>query len=244
MNQRTDFGFREVPREEKARRVGEVFSSVASRYDLMNDLMSFGIHRYWKRLCVHLARLRPGSRVLDVASGTGDLAALLNRSGCDVVSCDINEAMLRSGRDKLADRGLVSDVHYVRADAERLPFADNSFDCATLAFGLRNMTDKPAALRAVHAGLKYGGQVLVLEFSRVTSDLFRRIYDSYSFHAIPAMGKLVLQDPDSYRYLVESIRMHPDQDSLKTMLEEAGFSRVDYLNLSGGIVALHQGYKL
>ena len=244
MNQRTDFGFREVPREEKARRVGEVFSSVASRYDLMNDLMSFGIHRYWKRLCVHLARLRPGSRVLDVASGTGDLAALLNRSGCDVVSCDINEAMLRSGRDKLADRGLVSDVHYVRADAERLPFADNSFDCATLAFGLRNMTDKPAALRAIHAGLKYGGQVLVLEFSRVTSDLLRRVYDSYSFHAIPAMGKLALQDPDSYRYLVESIRMHPDQDSLKTMLEEAGFSRVDYLNLSGGIVALHQGYKL
>ena len=244
MNEPVDFGFREVPREEKARRVDEVFSSVASRYDLMNDLMSFGIHRYWKRLCVHLARLRPGARVLDVASGTGDLAALLNRSGCDVVSCDINEAMLRSGRDKLADRGLVKDVHYVRADAERLPFADNSFDCATLAFGLRNMTDKPAALRAVHAGLKYGGQVLVLEFSRVTSNLLRRVYDSYSFHAIPALGKLVLQDPDSYRYLVESIRMHPDQESLKTMLEEAGFSRVDYLNLSGGIVALHQGYKL
>ena len=244
MNDPVDFGFLEVPREEKARRVDEVFSSVASRYDLMNDLMSFGIHRYWKRLCVHLARLRPGSRVLDVASGTGDLAALLNRSGCDVVSCDINEAMLRSGRDKLADRGLVSDVHYVRADSERLPFADNSFDCATLAFGLRNMTDKPVALHAIHAGLKYGGQVLVLEFSRVTSDLLRRVYDSYSFHAIPAMGKLALQDPDSYRYLVESIRMHPDQDSLKTMLEEAGFSRVDYLNLSGGIVALHQGYKL
>ena len=244
MNQTVDFGFREIPREEKARRVDEVFSSVASRYDLMNDLMSFGIHRYWKRVCVHLARLQPGSRVLDVASGTGDLAALLNRSGCEVVSCDINEAMLKSGRDKLADRGLVNDVHYVRADAERLPFAENSFDCATLAFGLRNMTDKPAALRAVRAGLKYGGQVLVLEFSRVTSDLLRRVYDSYSFHAIPAMGKLVLQDPDSYRYLVESIRMHPDQDSLKTMLEEAGFSRVDYLNLSGGIVALHQGYKL
>ena len=244
MNQTVDFGFREIPREEKARRVDEVFSSVASRYDLMNDLMSFGIHRYWKRVCVHLARLQPGSRVLDVASGTGDLAALLNRTGCEVVSCDINEAMLKSGRDKLADRGLVNDVHYVRADAERLPFAENSFDCATLAFGLRNMTDKPAALRAVRAGLKYGGQVLVLEFSRVTSDLLRRIYDSYSFHAIPALGKLVLQDPDSYRYLVESIRMHPDQDSLKTMLEEAGFSRVDYLNLSGGIVALHQGYKL
>ena len=244
MNESVDFGFQKVSPDEKTQRVDEVFSSVASRYDLMNDLMSFGIHRYWKRLCVHLARLQPGSRVLDVASGTGDLAALLNRSGCDVVSCDINEAMLRSGRDKLADRGLVNDVHYVRADAERLPFADNSFDCATLAFGLRNMTEKPAALRAIHAGLKYGGQVLVLEFSRVTSDLFRRIYDSYSFHAIPALGKLVLQDPDSYRYLVESIRMHPDQDSLKTILEEAGFSRVDYLNLSGGIVALHQGYKL
>ena len=244
MSESVDFGFHKVSPEEKAQRVDEVFTSVASRYDLMNDLMSFGIHRYWKRLCVHLARLQPGSRVLDVASGTGDLATLLNRSGCEVVSCDINEAMLKSGRDKLADRGLVRDIHYVRADAERLPFADNSFDCATLAFGLRNMTEKPAALRAVHAGLKYGGQVLVLEFSRVTSDLFRRIYDSYSFHAIPALGKLVLQDPDSYRYMVESIRMHPDQDTLKTMLEEAGFSRVDYLNLSGGIVALHQGYKL
>ena len=244
MKESVDFGFRKVPREEKAQRVDEVFSSVASRYDLMNDLMSFGIHRYWKRLCVHLARLQPGSKVLDVASGTGDLAALLSRTGCEVVSCDINEAMLKSGRDKLADRGLVNGVHYVQADAERLPFAENSFECATLAFGLRNMTDKPAALRAIHAGLKYGGQVLVLEFSRVTSDLLRRIYDSYSFHAIPAMGKLVLQDPDSYRYLVESIRMHPDQDGLKTMLEEAGFSRVDYLNLSGGIVALHQGYKL
>ena len=244
MNESVDFGFQKVSPDEKAQRVDEVFSSVASRYDLMNDLMSFGVHRYWKRLCVHLARLQPGSRVLDVASGTGDLAALLSRTGCEVVSCDINEAMLKSGRDKLADRGLVNDVHYVRADAERLPFAENSFECATLAFGLRNMTDKPAALRAIHAGLKYGGRVLVLEFSRVTSGLLRRIYDSYSFHAIPAMGKLVLQDPDSYRYLVESIRMHPDQDGLKTMLEEAGFSRVDYLNLSGGIVALHQGYKL
>ena len=244
MNEPVDFGFHKVSPEEKARRVDEVFSSVASRYDLMNDLMSFGIHRLWKRLSIHLACLRSGARVLDVASGTGDLAALLNQAGCDVVSCDINEAMLKSGRDKLTDRGLVNDVHYVRADAEHLPFADNSFDCATLAFGLRNMTDKPAALRALHAGLKYGGRVLVLEFSRVTSDLLRRMYDSYSFHAIPAMGKLVLQDPDSYRYLVESIRMHPDQDSLKTMLEEAGFSRVDYLNLSGGIVALHQGYKL
>lgn len=244
MNEPVDFGFRKVPREEKAQRVDKVFSSVASRYDLMNDLMSFGVHRLWKRLCIHLARLRPGSRVLDVASGTGDLAALLNRAGCEVVLCDINQAMLQCGRDKLADRGLVNDVHYVRADAERLPFAGNSFDCATLAFGLRNMTDKPAALRAIHAGLKYGGRVLILEFSHVASDLLRRLYDSYSFHVIPALGKLVLEDPDSYRYLVESIRMHPDQETLKTMLEEAGFARVDYLDLSGGIVALHQGYKL
>ncbi len=244
MNQTVDFGYQQVPQEEKARRVGEVFSSVAARYDLMNDLMSFGIHRVWKRLCIHLAGLRPGSRVLDLAAGTGDLAARLQQAGYEVIACDINEAMLRYGRDKLVDRGLLRDVHYVQADAERLPFADNSFACATLAFGLRNMTDKPAALRAIHAGLKYGGQVLILEFSQVTSDLFRQVYDAYSFHAIPALGKLVLQDPDSYRYLVESIRMHPDQDSLKTMLEQAGFSRVDYLNLSGGIVALHRGFKL
>ena len=244
MKEAVDFGYQQVSPEEKTRRVDEVFSSVVPRYDLMNDLMSFGIHRLWKRLCVHLASLQPGARALDVASGTGDLAALLQQAGCDVVSCDINQAMLTSGRDKLADRGLVSNIHYVQANAERLPFADNSFDCATLAFGLRNMTDKPAALRAIHSGLRYGGQLLVLEFSRVTSELFRQIYDSYSFHIIPALGKLTLQDSDSYRYLVESIRMHPDQESLKTMLEEAGFSRVSYLNLSGGIVALHQGYKL
>ncbi|MCY4153770.1 MAG: class I SAM-dependent methyltransferase [Gammaproteobacteria bacterium] len=244
MNAPVDFGFHKVAPAEKTRRVGEVFSSVAARYDLMNDLMSFGVHRLWKRLCVHLARVPSGSRVLDLAAGTGDLAARLQQSGYEVVACDINEAMLSAGRDKLADRGLVRDIHYVRADAERLPFAEHSFDCATLAFGLRNMTDKPAALRAIHAGLKYGGQVLILEFSRVSAALLRKAYDAYSFHAIPALGKLVLQDADSYRYLVESIRMHPDQDSLKTMLEQAGFARVDYLNLSGGIVALHRGYKL
>ena len=244
MNRPVDFGYQRVSPEEKTRRVGEVFSSVAFRYDLMNDLMSFGIHRLWKRLCIHLTRLQPGSVALDVASGTGDLAALLKQAGCDVVLCDINEAMLKYGRDKMVDRGLIDDMYYVRADAERLPFTDNSFDCATLAFGLRNMTDKPAALRSVHAKLKYGSPVFILEFSRMTSDLLRRVYDRYSFHALPALGKLVAQDPDSYRYLAESIRMHPDQETLKTMLEDAGFSRVDYLNLSGGIVALHQGYKL
>lgn len=244
MSRPVDFGYRKVSPEEKTRRVGEVFSSVAFRYDLMNDLMSFGIHRVWKRLCIHLARLSPGSMVLDVASGTGDLAVLLKQAGCDVVLCDINEDMLKYGRDKMVDKGLANDVHYVRADAERLPFTDNTFDCATLAFGLRNMTDKLSALRSIHAGLKYGSPLFILEFSRVTSDLLRRVYDSYSLHAIPALGKLVTQDPDSYRYLVESIRMHPDQATLKTMLQDAGFSRVDYLNLSGGIVALHRGYKL
>lgn len=244
MNQPVDFGYQKVSPEEKTRRVGEVFSSVAFRYDLMNDLMSFGIHRVWKRLCIHLARLRPGSMVLDVASGTGDLAVLLKQAGCDVVLCDINEDMLKYGRDKIVDRGLANDVHYVRANAERLPFTDNTFDCATLAFGLRNMTDKLSALRSIHARLKYGSPLYILEFSRVTSDLLRRFYDSYSFHAIPALGKLVTHDPESYRYLVESIRMHPDQATLKTMLQDAGFSRVDYLNLSGGIVALHKGYKL
>ena len=244
MNRPVDFGYQKVSPEEKTRRVDEVFSSVAFRYDLMNDLMSFGIHRLWKRLCIHLTRLQPGSVVLDVASGTGDLAALLKQAGCDVVMCDINEAMLKYGRDKMVDKGLTGAMHYVRADAQWLPFADNSFDCATLAFGLRNMTHKLSALRSIHARLKYGSPVFILEFSRVTSDVLRRAYDRYSFHAIPALGKLVTQDPDSYRYLVESIRMHPDQETLKTMLEDAGFSRVDYLNLSGGIVALHKGYKL
>ena len=244
MNRPVDFGYQTVSPEEKTQRVDDVFSSVALRYDLMNDLMSFGIHRLWKRLCIHLARLRSGSVVLDVASGTGDLAALLKQAGYGVVLCDINEAMLKCGRDKFVDKGLINDVHYVRANAQQLPFADGSFDCATLAFGLRNMTDKMAALRSVHAKLKYGSPVIILEFSRVTSDLLGQIYDKYSFHAIPALGNLIVHDADSYRYLVESIRMHPDQETLKSMLEDAGFSRVEYLNLSGGIVALHKGYKL
>ncbi len=242
-----DFGYQRVAPGEKTRRVDQVFSSVAFRYDLMNDLMSGGIHRLWKRVCAHLAPLRRGAVALDLAGGTGDVTALLRRRGGGegrVVLCDINEAMLRAGRDKLLDRGLVAGIDYARANAENLPFADNSFDCVTLAFGLRNMTDKAAALSAVRRVLKYGCPALILEFSRVRSPLLRRAYDAYSQHALPALGRLVAGDSDSYRYLAESIRMHPDQEELKTMMEEAGFSRVEYLNLSGGIVALHRGYKL
>lgn len=247
INQPVDFGYRRVSPEEKIRRVDEVFSSVAFRYDLMNDLMSFGIHRLWKRYCVHLAQLKPGSMILDLACGTGDLTSLMKRTSgldCHIVMCDLNESMLKNGRDKLCDKGLINGIDYVRADAENLPFADNCFDCVTLAFGLRNMTDKISALRSIRGKLKYGSPVIILEFSRVTSSWLRRLYDNYSFHVIPALGKLVAKDPDSYQYLIESIRMHPDQEILKTMMEDAGFSRVDYLNLSGGIVALHKGYKL
>ena len=247
MNPPVDFGYQRVSPEEKTRRVDEVFSSVAFRYDLMNDLMSFGVHRLWKRFCVHLAQLKPGSEILDLACGTGDLAALMKQTSaadCHIVMCDLNESMLKSGRDKLSDKGLINGIDYVRANAENLPFADNCFDCVTIAFGLRNVADKMAALRSIHGKLKYGSTVIILEFSRVISPLLRRLYDHYSFQVIPTLGKLVAGDPDSYQYLVESIRMHPDQESLKKMMEDAGFSRVDYLNLSGGIVALHKGYKL
>ena len=246
-NNSVDFGYQSVSPGEKTRRVDDVFSSVASRYDLMNDLMSFGIHRLWKRLCAHLIYLKPGSLVLDLACGTGDLSALIKQSAgaeCRIVMCDINESMLKSGRDKLCDKGLINGMDYVRADAETLPFADNCFDCITIAFGLRNVTDKASALRSIYEKLKYGSPVIILEFSRVSSPFLKRLYDSYSFNVIPPLGKLVAKDADSYRYLVESVRMHPDQEGLKKMMETAGFSRVDYLNLSGGIVALHKGYKL
>ena len=242
-----DFGYEQVSAREKARRVDAVFSSVASRYDLMNDLMSLGIHRLWKRACAGLAPRKPGAMALDLACGTGDMAALLRRRAapdCHVVLCDVNEDMLQLGRDKLCDQGVVRGVDYVRADAARLPFADNSFDYATMAFGLRNVADKPTALRALRDKLKYGCPLVILEFSRVRAPLLRFLYDGYSQRVLPALGKLVAQDADSYQYLVESIRMHPDQETLKAMMEDAGFSRVDYHNLSGGIVALHKGYKL
>lgn len=245
--QSVSFGYAEVSPEEKTRRVGQVFSSVASRYDLMNDLMSLGAHRLWKRFCVHLAPLRPGAVVLDLAGGTGDVTRLLKKSldaDSRVVLCDLNEAMLSRGRDKLLDQGLVDGIDCVRADAENLPFVDNAFDCVAIAFGLRNVTDQAAALKSMFAKLKYGSPALILEFSRPASKWLQGLYDAHSFKTIPLLGQLVAKDRDSYRYLVESIRRHPDQESLKTMMEEAGFSRVDYVNLSGGIVALHKGYKL
>jgi len=242
----TDFGFQRVPHADKARRVRGVFDSVAGRYDLMNDLMSAGAHRLWKRFTLALANLRPGQRALDVASGTGDLAAGLARQvGAKglVVLSDINAAMLARGRDRLLDAGVVGNVAFVQADAERLPFADATFDCITIGFGLRNVTDKPAALRAMHRVLKPGGQLLVLEFSRPRAPGLKPLYDAYSFRVLPWLGRLVAQDETSYRYLAESIRMHPDQDTLLEMLRAAGLEGCRYHNLAGGIVAVHRGYR-
>lgn len=242
----TDFGFERVPVREKGARVRGVFDSVAGRYDLMNDLMSLGIHRLWKRLTIEIAGVRPGQRVLDLAAGTGDLTRqLAARAGADgtVVSADINASMLGIGRDRLLDRGVAGPVAYVQADAECLPFADNSFDLVTIGFGLRNVTDKARALASMQRVLKPGGRLLVLEFSRPTAPLLARLYDQYSFKVLPLVGRLVANDEKSYRYLAESIRMHPAQEALRTMMEEAGFERCDFLNLSAGIVALHRGHK-
>ncbi|MES2481836.1 MAG: bifunctional demethylmenaquinone methyltransferase/2-methoxy-6-polyprenyl-1,4-benzoquinol methylase UbiE [Pseudomonadota bacterium] len=239
----TDFGFQQVDEREKARRVRGVFDSVASRYDVMNDLMSAGLHRAWKAYTVMVANLRPGQRVLDIAGGTGDLAlAFAKRVGPtgQVVHTDINETMLRTGRDRLIDAGVVLPT--VVCDAERLPFPDASFDRVSVAFGLRNMTHKGEALKEMARVLRPGGKLLVLEFSRVAQPL-RKAYDWYSFKVLPQLGKLVAKDADSYRYLAESIRMHPDQDTLKTMMKESGFGHVDYHNMTGGVVALHVGIR-
>ncbi|NGP52863.1 bifunctional demethylmenaquinone methyltransferase/2-methoxy-6-polyprenyl-1,4-benzoquinol methylase UbiE [Thioalkalivibrio sp. XN8] len=242
----THFGFSEVPVTEKARKVRGVFDSVASRYDLMNDLMSLGIHRVWKRFTIEKAGLRPGMEVLDLAGGTGDLAALMAprvAPGGKVVLSDINEAMLARGRERLLDRGLAGDrVEYCLADAERLPFGSESFDVVTIAFGLRNVTHKETALGEMYRVLKPGGQLLVLEFSRPVPAL-APAYDVYSFRVLPAIGKVVAGDEDSYRYLAESIRMHPDQDTLRDMMAAQGFEDCRYHNLTGGIVALHRGWK-
>jgi demethylmenaquinone methyltransferase/2-methoxy-6-polyprenyl-1,4-benzoquinol methylase len=242
----TDFGFQRVPLEEKARRVGEVFSSVAGNYDLMNDLMSLGIHRLWKRFVIDLAAVRDSERVLDVAGGTGDLTAAFARhtgAGGLTVLSDINGAMLQQGHVRLVDRGVVN-VPRVQANAECLPFADRSFDCVTIGFGLRNVTDKDAALRSMLRILKPGGRLLILEFSKPVNPTFAKLYDEYSFKVLPALGRWVARDEGAYRYLAESIRMHPDQQTLKGMMETAGFARCQVYNLTGGIVAVHRGYRL
>jgi demethylmenaquinone methyltransferase / 2-methoxy-6-polyprenyl-1,4-benzoquinol methylase len=243
----THFGFREVPVGDKQKLVGEVFSSVAGNYDLMNDLMSMGIHRVWKRYFVATAQVRKGDRVLDLAGGTGDIAALLKDrvgDGGELVLGDINGSMLRVGRDRMTDRGNVRGFEYVQCNAQALPFPDASFDLVTIAFGLRNVTDKDAALREMLRVLKIGGQARVLEFSAVKADWFKPLYDFHSFKVLPRLGKLFAHDAGSYQYLAESIRQHPPQDELKAMMDAAGFVRCDYKNLSGGIVAIHTGYRI
>ena len=242
----TDFGYQEVEKTDKASLVADVFHSVASRYDLMNDLMSGGIHRIWKRFTIELSGVRKGHAVLDIAGGTGDLAArfseIVGETG-RVVLADINDSMLRVGRDKLLDKGVQGNLQFAQADAQHLPFPDDSFDCVTIAFGLRNVTDKGLALRSMLRVLKPGGRLLVLEFSKPENDLLSKAYDTYSFRVLPFMGRLVANDSDSYQYLAESIRMHPDQDTLRDMMEDAGFTRCEYHNMTGGIVALHKGVK-
>lgn len=242
----THFGYKTVAKEEKQAKVADVFHSVAAKYDLMNDLMSFGIHRLWKRYTMEFTGVRRGHHVLDIAGGTGDLTMkfsdLVGPEG-KVVLADINDSMLKVGRDRLLDKGYSGNIECVQANAEALPFADNSFDVITMAFGLRNVTDKDQALREFNRVLKPGGRLLVLEFSKTNNPLLSKAYDFYSFSALPLMGKLITNDAESYRYLAESIRMHPDQETLRIMFEQAGFANCDYHNLTGGIVALHKGIK-
>lgn len=241
-----DFGYTQVPKQDKVKRVAEVFHSVADKYDIMNDLMSFGIHRIWKKITIEYSSVRKGQKVLDLAGGTGDLTAKFSQIVGDdglVVLADINESMLKVGRDKLRDKGLFKNIEYVQANAEELPFADNYFDCITISFGLRNVTDKQKALESMWRVLKPGGRLLILEFSKPQYQILNKAYDLYSFTMLPLMGKIVANDSDSYRYLAESIRMHPDQKTLKKMMEDAGFVDAKYHNMTGGIVALHTGFK-
>ena len=243
---KTHFGYKEVDKDAKAGLVADVFHSVAARYDLMNDLMSGGIHRIWKRFTIEVSGVRVGHSVLDIAGGTGDLAArfvdIVGPSG-RVVLADINDSMLQVGRDKLLDTGRLGNIEFVQADGQCLPFPDDSFDCITIAFGLRNVTDKDKALRSMLRVLKPGGRLLVLEFSKPQNALLSKAYDAYSFKVLPVMGRLVANDSDSYQYLAESIRVHPDQETLKEMMEDAGFTRCEYHNMTGGVVALHKGIK-
>jgi len=243
----TDFGFEEIPAAEKQGRVGAVFTSVARKYDLMNDVMSFGVHHLWKRFTLEMCGLRPGHKVLDLAGGTGDLALkeaqMVGESG-QVILADINAVMLQRGRDRIIDSGFVNRVESVQCNAEILPFADNHFDCITIAFGLRNVTDKAAALASMQRVLKPGGRLCILEFSKPVYEPLEKLYDFYSFKLLPRMGELIARDRDSYQYLAESIRMHPDQLALKhIILEQGGFDEVEVHNLSGGIVALHRAFK-
>jgi demethylmenaquinone methyltransferase/2-methoxy-6-polyprenyl-1,4-benzoquinol methylase len=243
MSKTTHFGFETVAEEEKARRVAGVFTLVAGKYDVMNDLMSAGLHRVWKRFAVSISGVREGQRVLDVAGGSADLSRLFLKkvgSSGQVVLTDINNAMLRVGRDRLLDKGYTTPV--TQCDAEHLPFPDNYFDCVSIAFGLRNVTHKDAALRDMRRVLKPGGRLIVLEFSKVAKPL-EKIYDAYSFKLLPKIGQLIANDADSYRYLAESIRMHPGQDELKNMMADAGLEKVEYFNMTGGVVAVHRGYK-
>lgn len=241
----THFGFTQVPLEEKVQHVAHVFDSVASKYDIMNDLMSGGIHRIWKRFTIELAGVKRGQKILDLAGGTGDLAAkfatIVGSQG-QVVLADINDSMLEVGRERLLNKGILVD--YAQVNAEFLPFADNSFDLITIAFGLRNVTNKDAALESMLRVLKPGGKLLILEFSELKISPLKPIYDTYSFKILPFIGKIIANDSESYKYLAESIRMHPNQDNLLEMMEDAGFERCDYHNLSGGIAAVHRGYKL
>ena len=246
MADNTHFGFKTVAETEKEHLVADVFHSVADKYDLMNDLMSFGIHRLWKRFTIDCAGVRPGQKILDLAGGTGDLTAkfsrLVGESG-EVILADINDSMLKVGREKLRNKGLVNNIRYVQANAENLPFPDNYFDLITIGFGLRNVTHKDQALASMYRALKPGGRLLVLEFSKPTNAVMSQLYDFYSFKVLPKMGQLVAKDSDSYQYLAESIRMHPDQETLKAMMESVGFEQVTYHNLTQGVVALHRGFK-
>lgn len=243
---KTHFGYKQVDTEKKAEHVAEVFHSVANKYDIMNDLMSFGLHRLWKTFAVDICNIRPGNIILDVAGGTGDLAIkMAEKAGKkgQVILSDINSSMLKEGRDKVIDSGFFDNIQVCQLDAENLPFPDNYFDCITIGFGLRNVTNKDAALRSFYRCLKPGGRAVILEFSHLNSDVLKTLYDSYSFRILPKLGKMVTDDEDSYQYLAESIRMHPAQDELKQMMQDAGFERCDYHNLNSGIVAVHKGYK-